>query len=118
MKLYVTDRVMDVGLDCIAMPIEEFIDISSHPFIASSHFDTVVIDLDDRIPHGIIGNMLGITKVIPRIIDDMTVTKVRLLSEIYPELSAKLRVSFMRDKDGFVNVINDIKKQFEWESFY
>lgn len=119
MRLIVTDRqIENISFDTVVMSIGEFNDICSHPYIASANFDEVVVDLDDKVKLGHLRPVMGITKVIPRVMDTISTHTVSVLSEIYPEYAAKMRYTFMRDKEGIRTLINEMCEEYHWSEFY
>ena len=119
MRLLITDNPREeVSFDIIQMSTIEFNNIHNHPFIASTKFDEVVVDLNNKIRLGYLAPLMKTTKVIPRITTELDSYGVSILCEIYRERSAELRYAFMKDKDEFNRIINDMKTQYEWERFY
>ena len=120
MKLRVTntDKAEDMSLDTVIMPISEFCDIHSHPYLASAGFDFIVVDLDAEIKPGYLRALLGKYLVIPRIVGDVTQDTVRLLTELYPEYAAKIRYTFIREKGNIGDVITELRNKFEWNKYY
>lgn len=119
MRLIVTDRQIDnTSFDEVIMPISEFNDICSHPYIASANFDEVVVDVEDRVKLGHLRPVLSITKVIPRITDIISTHTISILSELYPEHAAKMRYTFMRNKDGIRELIDKMCEDYHWSDFY
>jgi hypothetical protein len=108
----------EVSFDTVVMSSIEFNKITSHPFIASSRFDEVVIDLNDKIDIGYLQPLLKTTKVIPRVVGEITPHAVSLLCELYRDRSAELRFTYIRSKDDFNQLIESMKKQYCWEQFY
>lgn len=119
MKLYVTDNVIDnVTIDVVVMSQSEFNSIKSQPFIASSKFDEVVVELTDKTDIDIIRNLMRVTKVIPKVPEEITSHIVTILTELYKERAAELRFTFMRDKNQFKEIVNKMKSEYCWEQFY
>lgn len=119
MRLLLTDDVTrEVSFDAVTMTSTEFNTVSSHPYIVSHRFDTVVVDLNLKVSLKYLRLLIGITRVIPRVVGELTADSVGILSEIYPDKAAELRVLFMRDKDSFDKLINDLAEQFHWDEFY
>lgn len=120
MKLRVTntDKAEDMSLDTVVMPISEFCDIHSHPYLASAGFDYVVVDLDSEIGPGILRALLGKYIVIPKIVSEVDRDTVRLLTELYPEYAAKLRYTFIREKGNIGSIITELQEKFEWNKYY
>lgn len=119
MRLIVTDRdINNVSFDTVVMSIGEFNDICSHPYIATANFDEVVVDLDDKVKLGHLRPVMSITKVIPRVLSEITTHTVSVLSELYPEYAAKMRYTFIRDKEGIKDLIDKMCEEYHWSEFY
>lgn len=118
MVLRVTNDNIDGTLGTAVMSIEEFCVIRNHPFIASSHFDSVVVDLDERIPAGYLKHLVGTTKLIPKLIGPVTTHTIRMLSEIYPEYAPRLRHTFLLNRAGVSGLISEIAGTYRWDKFY
>lgn len=119
MRLIVTDNPGDsISFDVVTMSIGEFNDICSQPYIASSKFDEVVIDLTDKVKLGHVRPVMGITKVIPKIPEEITAHTISVLSELYPERSAELRYTFIRDKKGIKTLLDKMCEMYHWNEFY
>lgn len=112
------DKAEDMSLDTVIMPISEFCDIHSHPYLASAGFDYIVVDLDPNIFPGYLRALLGKYVVIPRIVSEVTQDTVRLLTELYPEYAARIRYTFIREKGNIGVVIDELRKKFEWDKYY
>lgn len=107
----------DVSLNQQVMSIAEFKDIHNHPWLVTSKFEAIVIDLVDDIPNGYLRNLLGVHFIVPKIVGPINIHTVRLLNELYPEQSAKLMFTFMRDKDKLQPLLDDMNKQFGWDKY-
>lgn len=119
MRLYVTDDIReDVSFDSVTMTSAEFNCIKSHPFIISSRFDEIVIDVTDKIQLGYMTRLMSVTKIIPKILGEVTSHIVSVLCEIYKDRAAELRYTFIRDKEGFVELLNEMRTEYCWEQFY
>lgn len=119
MKLYITDKpVENLTFDTMVMSVNEFNDIHAHPFIASSKFDVVVIDLDSKVKIEYLGHLCGNVKVIPKYTGELTSYIVTALSTIYRDKAAALRFSFLRDKTECIKLIETIRQEFEWDMYY
>lgn len=120
MKLRVTntDRAEDMTLDTVIMPISEFCDIHSHPYLASAGFDYIVIDLHAEIKPGYLRALLGKYLVIPKIISAVDTDIVRLLAELYPEYAARIRYTFIREKGDVSDIVAELEQKFEWDKYY
>lgn len=119
MKLYITDKpIENLTFDTMVMSVNEFNDIHTHPFIASSKFDLVVIDLDSKVTIEYLNHLCGIVKIIPKYTGEVTSYIVTALSTIYKDKAAALRFSFLRDKNECLKLIENIRQEFDWDIYY
>lgn len=120
MILRVSNRIPrdSVNLNEVAMSIEEFADIRNHPYISTQRFDAVVVDLEKNIPVGYLSAVSKTTRVIPKIVTECNTDVVRLLAELYPDKAAEIRFSYIRDKERLSSIITELKKSYDWESYY
>lgn len=119
MRLIVTDTPIDnLSIDMITMGTLEFNTIETQPFIASSKFDEVVIDVTDSTNINIVKNLMRVTRVIPRFRVELTPHMVTVLTELYKERAAEIRFTYMKDKDKFKTLLESMKQQYCWEQFY
>lgn len=118
MRLYITDQQdVDISFDTVVMSGTEINDIKCHPYIVSSGFDSIIIDTDAKISLAYVPYLLKISKVIPKIHGELTLQSVGILSALYKERAAELRVLFVRDKDTFYKVVEELRTQFQWDTF-
>lgn len=119
MRLIVTNETVDATLDTIVMSVDEFCDVHSHPFIASSGFDCILVDLHKEIKPGFLRAMLGKYMIVPRIVTDIDTDTVRLLAELYPEYAAKLRYTFITKRsEELSSIISELSDKFCWYKYY
>lgn len=119
MRLVVSDiDTDDVSFDTIRMSITEFNDVRYHPFIVSHSFDEIVIDLSEKVKVGHVRPLLAISKVIPKVVGEITTHTVSILCELYPDRSAQLRYTFMRDKEELGRIVERMKTEYGWADFY
>ena len=119
MKLLITDKQVDsMTLDTVLMSVNEFNDIHTHPFIASSKFDAVVLDLDSKINLEYLSYLVNNTKVIPMYKSELNSYIISVLSIIYRDKSANLRFSFIRDRSACEKYIEKLRQEFEWDLYY
>lgn len=90
MKLLITNREHECGLDEQLLTVDEFNDITYHPYIQSIYWDIVYLDLDDSINRGFVKQILGRkSRVVPRIVKDIISPRdVLTLIEICPDYAA------------------------------
>lgn len=118
MNLVVTDTKRELSFNEITMSISEFAFIGNHPYIATAGFDTIIVDLDKRIPPGYLKTVIGKMKVVPRIVGELDTDVIRLLGEIYRDKEMSLKMSWFKGKDEVQKIINNIKEEYNWESYY
>lgn len=119
MKLIITDDAkQDLSFDTVIMSASEFNNICSHPYIASSGFDAVVVDLRCNIKLGFLSKVSSTTIVIPKVIGELNAHSVSILTELYRERSAELRYNFMKDKQHFAEIVSEMEEEFHWKDFY
>ena len=107
-----TDR--EAGLDTMCLSPAEFADKGYHPFLATTQFDKVVIELSSDIPAGYIGQLVvkG-NKVIP-VFNELNAKTLQQLCEIVPDRSAELRYAFMRDKTKLATIVDELRVAYNW----
>ena len=119
MKLIVTDNGKFIpDLEYAVMPVAEFNRISNHPFIASSNFECIILDLNSQLEIKYIQAVVANNIVIPLLGDTIDSRVIGMLSEIYKDRAAELRYTFIRDRANINNFINEMRKQYRWDDFY
>lgn len=120
MKLRVTNngKMEDISLDTVVMPISEFCDIHSHPYIATTEFDYILVDLSTEIKAGVLRAVIGKHVIIPVMPEQIDSTIVGQLAELYPEYAAKLRFTFVRNKGDISDIVNELSEKFRWNKYY
>lgn len=119
MKLHVTNDInADDTIDTVCINETQFNDIATHPYIASKNFDVIIIDTDLSLNLEYIKVMCGYVRVIPKIVEGNTQKQVLILSAIYPNLAAELRVLSIRDINKYNEVIHDLEAKNEWDLYY
>lgn len=119
MKLIITDEInQDVAFDTVVMSSSEFNNICSHPYIASSKFDAIVVDLRCKIRQGFLSQVAKTTLVIPKITEELNSHSISILTELYKERSAELRYNFMKDKERLKDIVSEMAAEFCWHEFY
>lgn len=118
MRVYVTDKeVNDISLEELVIPINQFNSKACQPFIATGRFECIVIDVDKKIDLGILSNVCKRHLVVPKIIDDIDSYTISFLSTVYREKSAKLRYTYMRNKDNIQELIDELSIEYQWNSY-
>ncbi|MBR3598481.1 MAG: hypothetical protein IKL53_01240 [Lachnospiraceae bacterium] len=119
MRLFVTDNLTDeTPMDVVMMSTLEFGYINNIPFIISQMFDAIVVDITDNVKLGYLSKFMKVTRVIPRIVGDITPHCISLLSEIYKDKSAELRYTYMRNKEDIKPLLDKMCVDYEWSKFY
>lgn len=77
-----------------------------HPFIATTRWDQVYIDVNQDTPRGIIRQMRFNVPVHVKMNDEVTPNMLSVLCEIFRDEAAALRTYFRTDKDKFKAEIN------------
>lgn len=119
MKLLVsTDVEQEVSFDTVVISPTEFCTSAGHLFILSHDFDVCIVELSDKIQFGYLNKLVGKMTVIPKVIDPINAHTITLLTELFPEKSAELRYASIRNPESVKNIIAELSKSFNWESFY
>jgi len=116
MKLIITsDKKIEEDLDTIVMVPEDFNHLHSHPYIATSGFTEIQIDLDDDIDYKYIQHLTKIMFIRPiyRTLD-LTGNAVILLSYIYPDKDKALRFLSVSDRTKFIELVRQLADEFKW----
>lgn len=119
MRLLVTDEVnREVSFDTVLMTASEFNCINAHPYIATTNFDAIVLDLRCKIDLTYLQFLFKKTRVIPMVYDNMTSNSVSVLCELFKDRAAEIRITYMRDKEKFKQLVESMKSEYEWNKFY
>lgn len=120
MRLLVTDRVIKERLDCQVIEIYNFNDLAYHPYIQSVDWESVIIDLDERIVRGYIKQILGRkVKIVPYIIkDEITPKQLLLLCEIYPDRMSEIFSWSNLRHDEKIAKVNGLSEIYHWSIEY
>lgn len=119
MRLLITDEVgNETSFDTVIMTGTEFNTIHSHPFIISSNFDAVIVDLRVNINIEYLSYLMKDVIVIPKVIGEISPHAVTILCELYKDKSAELRITYLRDREAFNKIVATMRKQYDWDSFY
>ena len=118
MNLIVTDSQREISFNEIVMSINEFAFIGNHPYIATAGFDTIVVDLDKRIPPGFLKTIVGKIQIIPRIVNEIDTDTIRQLGEIYRDKDAILKMNWFKGREAIQKIIDQMKEENGWESYY
>lgn len=105
----------ECGLHEMCLTPKEFSDKAYHPFIATTEFDKVIVELSSDIPAGYLSQLVtSKNKVIP-IINELNQATVYRLCEILPDKAAKIRYTYMRDRSNLEALINELAETYNWK---
>ena len=120
MKLYISDNPnIDITFDSVIMPSYEFNDVRCHPYIVGTGFDVAVVDICNckvKIPY--IERLMTILPVIPIITDELNDDGISILSALYKDKAAALRMNYLNDDPDLDNVIKELSDKYKWKEFY
>lgn len=119
MRLIVSERAdMDVSFDTVVVSPAEFNNPKCHLFIISNNFDEVVVELSDKVGLGKLRPLMSRVKVFPKVVGEVNSHAISLLCELYPDKSAELRYTMIRDPEGIAKIIESMEKEFHWADYY
>lgn len=120
MKLHITNDDVSASdaMDVVKMTGQEFNAIQSHPYIRSGSFDTAVIDTDAGVRLDYVRELVKHMTVIPKIKGDRVQLSVNLLSTLYQDKAADLKVFSVRDVDKFNELVQSLATEYHWKDFY
>lgn len=120
MRLFITDKPDDGRLDCQYISIDNFNDLCYHPYIQSIKWESVIVDLDDRIKRSYIKQIIGRnTKVVPRVLRGSVTPKgLLLLAEIYPDDMAEIYSWSKLPFNEMVEKVNELAEKKHWSTEY
>ena len=117
MRLYVTNNLIeDCPMDVIQMSVFEFNSLSNHPFIASHRFDAIVVDVTSSLNFDMLIPLMSTTRVIPKF-NKVDNTLISLLCTLFKDKAALLRYNFIRDKEKCTQIVEDMRKEFNWDNY-
>lgn len=120
MRLFITDKPEDGRLDCQFISIDNFNDLCYHPYIQSVKWESVIVDLDDRITRSYIKQIISRnTKVVPRVLrGSITPKGLLLLAEIYPDDMAEIYSWTKLPFSEMVVKVDELAKKHHWSLEY
>lgn len=116
MKLIVTsNEALEESFDTVLMSPIEFNYLQTHPYIATSGFTEVQLDLTETLEPAIISVMVKHVALRPIYKDfNLTPNAILVLSYLYPEKAAALRMYSMRDKEKLVTLLQELAETYQW----
>ncbi len=114
MRLYVTRKfIKDFHEDSYYIGTSFLKAKATHFFIASNHWESIYIEIEDTIPEGYLRSLHlvcnNIKVNLPEVITDKT---VQLLAELYPDKSGKIRRTYLTG-GNLKEVLSDCTEQLE-----
>lgn len=93
-----SDRLIDN--DSMYIPYSLLGDKAVHLFIASSMWDTLVVEIDEKIPEGVLKYMILKCNDKKAILPDRKLTQkeLALVCEMYPEKAGSVRRAYMLER--------------------
>lgn len=115
MKLAIVNSPVQAGAGVYVLTSEQFAMKEYQPFLASTCWDEVRIDLGEGIPLGVIRQIIRSNKVIPCFDPTQLSLKiVKLLCEICVDESATIWKLYTSDKEALVKFLADLSKKRGW----
>lgn len=111
MVLRITDEAVEIRDGECIMSFDEFIMPEMHPFIATTNWEMIYIDLCDKTPKGIIRQMVSTPQVVPVIKSEMSPRIMSLLCEIFVDESAQLRAYYRTDRNAYDKLVQELIKR-------
>lgn len=116
MKLVVSSNPnVEEDLDTVKMAPEDFNHLHAHPYILTSGFSEVQIDLDADIDYHYVERLSQRIYVRPIYSTlDISGNAILILSYIYPDKSTTLRFFSASNREKLINLLSEMAKEFEW----
>lgn len=116
MKLIVTsNNTLEESFDTVLMSPIEFNYLQAHPYIATAGFAEVQLDLTERLEPAFVSRLSKQVVIRPIYKDfDLTPNAILVLSYLYPDKAAALRMYSMRDKDKLVALLTELSETYQW----
>lgn len=116
MKLIVTSNdTLEESFDTVLMSPIEFNYLQAHPYIATAGFNEVQLDLSERIEPAYVSHLMKKVLIRPIYKDfNLTPNAVLVLSYLYPDKAAALRIYSMTDKNKLVELLNELAAKYQW----
>lgn len=117
MVLFITDNErIEEDFDTIVMSSKEFNFVKAHPYIASSNFSKIYLDLSCPVKPKWIDLLKTKTVLTPVSSGGITQDTINLLTHIYPDDSAALRYYYVKDKAQLAKLLSSLSSRYGWRS--
>ena len=113
MRLVIADNFESDNLSDYIISLDDFADKAFHPFIASQHWDEILVQVCDTTPCGIIRQLLPIASI-SVIIDDWSQVsqhQLQILREVFPDYSSKLKLLYIQSKEELRKLVESINRK-------
>lgn len=116
MKLIVTqDTSLEESFDTVLMSPIEFNYLQAHPYIATAGFTEVQLDLSEKLEPAFVSHLAKKVSIKPIYKDfNMSPNAILVLSYLYPDKAAALRIYSMRDKNKLVELLQELAETYQW----
>lgn len=116
MKLIVTSNdTLEESFDTVLMSPIEFNYLQAHPYIATAGFTEVQLDLTERIEPALVQHLMKKVYIRPIYKDfDLTPNAILVLSYLYPDKAAALRLYSMSNKEKLNEVLEQLATSYQW----
>lgn len=115
MKLAIVKSPVSMGADVYVLTTEQFAMREYQPFLASTRWDEVRIDLDEGTPLGVVRQIIRTNRVIPCFdLENLSLKTVKLLCEICVDESAVIWKLYTSDKVALKEFLADLGKKRGW----
>ena len=111
MILRLTNKEVEPRMDTVVIKLSELTNRAIHPYIATTNWEKVYCDLSDDTPKGILKQVVYRHKVTPVFdTESENMCIMQLLCEIYPDNAARLRQSFITNKEEYRKIVTELCK--------
>lgn len=112
MKLRISN-IPSESMDIINISYKEFKEQSIYPWIITQNWESIIIHGDINIPLGIIPQLFYGKTIELKVTEDFIELPkaMKLLCEIFPDNSPKLRATFMSDRESYKDLVNSLVKE-------
>lgn len=117
MVLFITDNErIEEDFDTIVMGSKEFNFIQAHPYIASSNFSKIYLDLSCPVKSEYVEILKSKAIISPVSSGEITEDTISLLCTLYTEDDAALRYYYIRDKAQLNKLLASLATKYSWRS--
>lgn len=116
MRLIVTsNNTLEESFDTVLMSPIEFNYLQTHPYIATAGFAEVQLDLSETLEPAFVSVLVKHVAIRPIYKDfNLSPNAILVLSYLYPDKAAALRMYSMRDKEKLVTLLQELSETYQW----